>query len=210
MFKKYRTLLVITSLLTLSPILAGILLWKQLPDEIATHFGVGNVANGWSSKPFAVFGLPFFMLFIHLICFFGTANDPKVKNINHKVIRWVLWMIPVLSIVTCLSCYAIALGYQVDIGMIVNLLIGILFIGIGNYMHKIKQNYTVGIKIPWTLHSEENWNRTHRLSSWLWILCGVVLLINSVVKLGCVLGVVIVALVLAPMIYSFALYKKGI
>ena len=57
-----------------------------------------------------------------------------------------------------------------DIGMLINILIGVMFVIMGNYMHKIKQNYSVGIKLPWTLNSEENWNRTHRLGSWLFVI----------------------------------------
>mgnify|MGYP000234840159 CR=1 FL=1 len=69
--------------------------------------------------------------------------------------RAILWMIPILSVVTNLISYAIALGMSVDTGMVVNILLGIMFVIMGNYMHKIKQNYSVGIKLPWTLNSEE-------------------------------------------------------
>ena len=54
MIKKYKTTLIVSSLLILLPMVAGLLLWNRLPDTIATHFGVGNVANGWSGKPFTV------------------------------------------------------------------------------------------------------------------------------------------------------------
>ncbi len=94
--------------------------------------------------------------------------------------------------------------------MIVNIMVGIVFMILGNYMHKVKQNYTVGIKIPWTLDSEENWNRTHRLASWLWILSGVVFLINGILQLGWLLVAILMVSVLVPIVYSFVLYKKGI
>lgn len=210
MMKKYKRSLILTSAIAISPILIGLLMWGRLPDRIAVHFGSGNIANGWGSKPLAVFGIPLFMLALHLLCFFATANDPKRKNVNEQLIKWTLWIIPVLSVVCCVSIYAIAVDIKVDIGMIINLLVGLTFLVSGNYMHKLKQNYTVGIKLPWTLHSEENWNRTHRLASWLWIVCGLCFMGNSIVQNTYLLFPVVLVMILVPIIYSFVLYKKGI
>ena len=68
----------------------------------------------------------------------------------------ILWLVPVVSVITCMSIYGLALGMDIDIGVIVNIMVGIMFIILGNYVHKVKQNYTVGMKLPWTLNSEEN------------------------------------------------------
>lgn len=207
---RYKETLVITSLITVSPMLAGVLLWNRLPEEIATHFGRNNEVNGWSSKPFAVFGLPLFMLAIHLLCSFATMSDPKKKNINDKMFRWILWLIPVLSLITCLTCYGASLGYDVNVSMIIQILVGAVFAVMGNYMHKLKQNYTVGIKLPWTLNSEENWNRTHRGASWLWIVCGILMILNVVLKIDWLMLPVVIVMIAFPVAYSFVLYKKGI
>ena len=109
-----------------------------------------------------------------------------------------------------MSIYALALGMDIDIGMVVNIMVGIMFIVLGNYTHKVKQNYTVGIKLPWTLHSEENWNRTHRMAGWVLIVSGVLFLINSMLLKTEVVLVVVLMAVFMPMIYSFILYRKGI
>lgn len=210
MLKKYKWTLVAACILTLCPIIVGLVLWDRLPDRIPTHFGSNNEPNGWSSKAMAVFGLPLIMLGCELLCAFVTNADPKRRNINQKLMRVVLWIVPLISVITCLSCYAIALGIGVDIGMLINVIIGIVFIIIGNYMHKIKQNYTVGIKLPWTLNSEENWNRTHRVGSWLFILGGIAFLVNGYFKSEWVLVIFIAALLLIPVGYSYLLYKKGI
>lgn len=210
MMKKNKWMIILASLVTISPMFVGLILWNRLPDEIATHFDSANVANGWSSKPVAVFGIPLFLLAMHLLCIGVTMNDPRRKNISEKMFQFIIWIVPAASLICCLSSYAIALGIEVNIGMIVNIMVGIVFMILGNYMHKVKQNYTVGIKIPWTLDSEENWNRTHRLASWLWILSGVVFLINGVLQLGWLLVAILMVSVLVPIVYSFVLYKKGI
>lgn len=209
MMKKYRWTLIAACAVTVCPVIVGLLLWNRLPEEIATHFGSDNVANGWSSKPFAVFGIPLILGALELFLFFVTANDPKRKNIDEKIMRMILWIIPVISLICCLSCYGIALGMAVDIGLIVNIGIGILFVILGNYIHRIKQNYTVGIRLPWTLNSQENWNRTHRMAAWLFIFGGIVFIINGFLQKEWMLGIVLL-IVFIPGIYSYILYRRGI
>ena len=121
-----------------------------------------------------------------------------------------LWLVPVVSVITCMSIYGLALGMDIDIGVIVNIMVGIMFIILGNYVHKVKQNYTVGMKLPWTLNSEENWNRTNRMTGWILILSGLLFLMNSLLLKTEIVFAVILLAILVPMIYSFILYKKGI
>ena len=195
--KEYKMSLISGSILTISPSLAGILLWNRLPEKIATHFDQHNLANGW-------------LLLVHLFCVFFTANDPKRKNINKRIFTMILWLVPVVSVITCMSIYGLALGMDIDIGVIVNIMVGIMFIILGNYVHKVKQNYTVGMKLPWTLNSEENWNRTNRMTGWILILSGLLFLMNSLLLKTEIVFAVILLVILVPMIYSFILYKKGI
>ena len=122
----------------------------------------------------------------------------------------VLWLVPVVSVITCMSIYGLALCMDIDIGVIVNIMVGIMFIILGNYVHKVKQNYTVGMKLPWTLNSEENWNRTNRMTGGILILSGLLFLMNSLLLKTEIVFAVILLVILVPMIYSFILYKKGI
>lgn len=207
--KENRMKIIITSLITLAPILIGVLFWDRLPDQIATHFGQGNVPDGWSSKPMAVFGLPLILVALHLFCIFITLNDPKKKNIGRKILPIIFWMIPIISLLVNSATYGIALGLKIDIELIVSLLLGLLFIIFGNYMSKIRQNYTVGIRLPWTLSSEVNWDKTHRLAGKLWIVGGVLVLFNVFLKwTGFLIGILLV-IVFVPMVYSYALYWKA-
>ena len=158
----------------------------------------------------AVFGIPFLLLLVHLFCVFFTANDPKRKNINRRIFTMVLWLVPVVSVITCMSIYGLALGMDIDIGVIVNIMVGIMFIILGNYVHKVKQNYTVGMKLPWTLNSEENWNRTNRMTGWILILSGLLFLMNSLLLKTEIVFAVILLVILVPMIYSFILFYQKI
>ena len=209
MMKKYKKRIIISSVITLLPILAGLILWNRLPDTIATHFGNDNVANGWSSKPFVVIAMPLLLLGLHLFILFVTMNDPKRKNISEKMFGFLIWFVPVLSVFIFSITYCNALGMNVNIGMAVNIIVGIVFLVIGNYLPKCKQNYTAGIRIPWTLNSTENWNRTHRLAGWLFMLGGILFFLNAFLQWSGMFFVIIV-IALLPEVYSFLLYKKGI
>ncbi len=89
---------------------------------------------------------------------------------------------------------------------------GTALVILGNYLPKIRQSHTMGIKLPWTLQSEENWTRTHRLSGFLWVLCGLVMIPLSLLRLwsGWLFGVLLAVMVLIPAVYSYALHRKGI
>ena len=207
--KKLKPTIILTSIVLILPILIGLILWRQLPDTIATHFGLNNTPNGWSSKTFTVFGIPGILLIAQWFCIFIMLNDPKRKNISNKMLGLVLWIIPVISLIVQIQIYAIALGYSVDVGMITNIVMGLLFVIIGNYLPKCKQSYTVGIRVAWTLSSEENWNRTHRFAGWIWIAGGFLFIANAFLQTEWIM-IIVVIMLLVPMAYSFVLYKKGI
>ena len=116
--------------------------------------GADGEANGWSDKAHAVFFLPCMLAVIHLIAAAVVLADPKRKNIHRKPMMLTLWIVPVISLITNGSTYVIALGADLNMSVFLCLVIGIVFILLGNYMPKLQQNYTVGIKVPWTLNSE--------------------------------------------------------
>ena len=210
MIKKNLRLLVITSLVILLPIVAGVILWNQLPEQIPTHWNAAGEVDGWSGKGFAVFGLPLMMLAFQWICVLGTGADPKKENHADKVVHLVLWMIPVINTVLMTVAYLTALGMEVRIEVILPVVIGLILTIVGNYLPKCKQNYTIGIKIPWTLNSEENWNKTHRFAGRLWTVCGLVIMLTGLLGgFEFFLGIVLV-MVFAPFIYSYLLHRKGV
>ena len=210
MIKKNWKVLAITSIVILLPILAGVILWNQLPEPMPTHWNAAGEVDGWSSKPFAVFGLPLILLAVQWLCTLGTCADPKKNNHPEKILHLVLWIIPVLSVVLHVITYAAALGKEVRMEMVMPVLVGLLFAIIGNYLPKCKQTYTIGIKIPWTLNSEENWNRTHRFAGRLWLVCGLAIMLSGFFGGFWVFLPAALLMVIVPCVYSYVLYRKGV
>lgn len=202
--------------------LAGIYLWNSLPEQMATHFDFNGVANGWSSRGFAVFGLPVFLLGIHLLCAFASkivrkqagfqlVRDKEAagdETVNPKMEAVLLWTCPVVSLICAVSIYPAALGRESDIGMLVQIFVGFLFMAIGNYLPKCRQNRFVGIKLPWTLTDKENWSRTHRLAGAVWVAGGFLLFANAFLKTSWIVIAVIVLAAAVPTGYSYWLYRR--
>ena len=210
MIKKNLKVLIITSIIILLPMVAGLFLWNRLPEQIPFHWNAAGEIDGWASKAVAVFVPSAAMLALQWLCVLVTSTDPKKQNHPEKVKVLVLWLIPLITVFISALMYVSALGGSVRVEMLMPILLGLLFVAIGNYMPKCKQNYTIGIKIPWTLASEENWNRTHRLAGWVWVGGGVVMLLSGFLGIFWLTLVPAIIMVAVPLIYSYILHKKGI
>ena len=210
MIRKNLKLLLITSAVILLPILVGVILWNQLPEQIPSHWNAAGEIDGWSNKAFAVFGMPLILLAFQWLCVLGTSADPKRESHSGKILHLVFWIIPVLSAVLHAVTYAVALGKEVQMEMVMPIMIGLILAIVGNYLPKCKQNYTIGIKIPWTLNSEENWNRTHRFAGRLWVVCGLIIMLTGFFGGFWIFFGIVLLMVLAPFIYSYVLHRKGV
>ena len=213
MFKKYRKTLIITTVITLLPMLAGVILWSRLPEQFPIHFNAAGEVDGWSSKAFGVFGLPLILVAFQWLCGLGSLKmDPKAENLEGKVFGLVLWIIPVMSVVLNALVYCTALGMDMNVQIILPLLVGLMLAIIGNWLPKCKQTYTLGIKLPWTLADETNWNRTHRFAGPIWVACGLLIMLCGLIggAFLWVMPVAFVVMIAAPTVYSYLLFKGKI
>lgn len=207
--KKFKTP-ILTTLVCLLPIVYGMIIWDKLPGEVPTHWNAAGEIDGYSSKAFAVFGLPGILAAANLVCQIAMGADPKKQNYGEKVKTLVVWIVPVMSLIINPICLLAAQGIDVNVEIIIPLMCGIIFLLIGNYLPKCKQNYTMGIKVPWTLNSEENWNRTHRLAGFIWTIGSIIIILTTLLGYPLILFPIVLVMAFVPMIYSYVLYKKGI
>jgi len=212
MIKKNKGKMIISSAIILLPIAIGLILWNTFPDTLAIHFGFNGDADGWAGKNFTVFFLPLFLLAFHWICIGITSLDSKNKNQTPKAQNLVFWIVPCISVFSMTIVYLSTFGIQENsIFSFLFLTIGIGFAIIGNYLPKCRQNYTLGIKIRWTLQSEENWNATHRLGGKVWFIGGVLIMIAALLPYRFSMFIafgILVADVVIPCIYSYTYYRR--
>ena len=207
--KENRKTMILTCLLCLLPMALGLYFYKELPDQMPIHWNAAGEVDGYASKALAVFGFPVFFATLEVLMFFVILNDPKKQNQSNIMRQLGFWSLPAIGMIVYTATIFSGLGYDLPITTIVMILVGVMFIVIGNYMPKAKQNYTIGIKLPWTLDDTENWNKTHRLAGFLWVIGGIVFLIGAFLPGGAVLTLVTaLVMVLVPTGYSYMLYCK--
>ncbi len=205
--KRYKWSLILSTAALLLPVVIGLALWNSLPDVIATHFDFNNVPNGWSPKWVVVFGIPGFLIVIHLLCLWATLRVGGEKK--GVPVALLCWVVPVISLVTEGMVYANALEIAVDIGLAVCLMMGVVFVALGNWLPKCRVNNVFGVRVPWTMNDPDIWARTHRVAGICMVVCG----------LGIITGVLLTpyrlavfclffAAVLVPLVYSYVIYKK--
>ena len=203
-----------TSMAVLAPCLLGLILWNQLPDQMPTHFGMDGSANDWSSKAFAVFGIPLMMLAFHWICLAAMHLDKRnIGNSNEKVLKIVALIFPVISAACAGITYSTALEQDWNLNRLMFIGMGLMFVALGNYLPKCRQNATLGIKLKWTLYNEENWNKTHRFGGKCWVIGGICFFALSFASekwLMAGLVSLMAVFIGAPMLYSWLLYKKQV
>ena len=209
--KKNSWKIIFSSLIVLMPMLAGFILWKELPEQIPTHWICQGEADAWSSKLFAVIGMPVFLLAMHLFCLWATSKDEKNKTQSKIIFNLTMCIVPAVSIFIGALTYSEVLGGTFKATGILSVLLGILFICIGNYMPKCKPNRTIGIRVKWTLENEENWYATHRFGGRVFMLGGLAVLLTVFLP-ETVMSIAFIAVLavstIIPIVYSYVYSKK--
>lgn len=204
MLKKNKDVIFI-ALLCLLPLIYGFFMYDKLPEMLPTHWNFKGEIDGYTSKFSAIVYLPLILFAATLFSGFVTKEDPKNAENKPKIIRLSLIMLPIFSNILVISSMYIALGNKLNITMLIKLFIALIFIILGNYMPKLKRNYTIGIKTPWTLHDDEIWQKTHRLGGKIMILQGLLILVTLLLN-NSYLFFAIICFSLIPLIYSYLLY----
>lgn len=193
------------------PALIGAFFCKALPDQVPTHFGIDGQADGYSSKLFTLIAFPILFVLFQIIALASLEKESVKVAAPAKMRKLYAWIVPALSFIVQGSIYANALGWVKSSPTLVTAFLGIIFIILGNYLPKTHRNHTIGIRIPWTLSDDKNWYKTHRMAGKLWVLGGLLILLESFVQVAMayVIGVAIAIMIIAPMIYSFILSRKA-
>lgn len=195
----------------LLPFVMGGIFYRQLPEQVAVHWNAENQPDNFVHKAFALFAIPAFMLLLNGVAQLLITHDPKKENIRRTkallvVMRWFLVLLPILvqAIVILQALKPDAL----DIGGIVMVFMGLLLAVIGNYLPKCQPNFTMGIRLPWTLADEDNWRRTHRMAGPVWLIGGLLFSLLSVTPFRFAAFIIILFMAIIPGVYSFIVYRR--
>lgn len=208
--KSIKVTVLLTTIICLLPIIIGAIYYKELPKQMAIYFNNAGEADNYMNKNLVIFGLPTLLAVLNLYNQFRLVTEPTKTNYSKVLLGLSQWLIPVISVGAMSYTILVGLGKGFNISNVGAIITGILIIILGNYLPKCHFNYTMGIKLPWTLNSEENWNKTHRLAGFIWVVGGLIILLSALWPTEYVVLAVIGTIVFIPIVYSFLLYRRGI
>lgn len=200
-------------LLIIFSIVSSLYLFQLMPEEIPVHWNFEGQVDRLGDSSSHILIINLVLIGMYLLFIFLPCADPnkkryiEFKKIYHIFKNILLLFMTSIFFLTNLS----AIGYNINISIYVPLFVGILFIIIGNYMAKIKMNWFMGIRTPWTLSSEEVWNKTHRLGGKLFILSGLLIAITGLLPQNYRISVFILAIgliLIGSIGGSYFIYKK--
>ncbi|MAF43551.1 MAG: hypothetical protein CMI54_05210 [Parcubacteria group bacterium] len=192
--------------------IVGSFLYPVLPDKMPTHWNIQGEVDAWSTKNFGVFFFPVITLGIYFLMTLIPLIDPLKRNYPKFHTPYFFFRTLFVFFFVAIYFYTLsaALGTKININYFIFPAISILFILIGLFIPKIKKNYFVGIRTPWTLHSEEVWDKTHQFSGKLFVAAGIIALTSLffpkysfIMVIGPILSASFISI-----IYSYFIFRK--
>ena len=197
MLKKYWKL-ILSSIVIILPTVAALLLkeYVKTAQRYAWHFT-------WI--------MPAILVLFHVLLHFVSESENNTNPQNEKINNLTYWVIPGISVYVSALFLALSLGFEFSVGALVSGILGVTFIVIGNYMPKAVRNRFFGIRVKWTLESNENWAATHRFAAKIWVALGAIILLGAFLPdwvSYILLPVAIIPAAVIPTVYSYVFYKK--
>jgi uncharacterized membrane protein len=194
---------------------AGAWLYTSLPDQIPTHWNIRGEVDGYGGK-WTLFIFPVMMVVMLALFYFLPALSPKQFEVDAFRSTYLFIMTLVIGLFAYMDGVMLYVVHQtvakhatVDLGRAFLAGMFLFFALMGNVIGKVRKNFYIGVRVPWTLASDRVWNDTHRLAAWVWVSAGAIGF--AMIVLGAPIiaafGVLIVSAFI-PVIYSFVHYKS--
>lgn len=194
-------------------LVAGGLLYGHLPEQVPMHWNIRGEVDGYGSRLTGAFAIPLLTLVAYIAMVISPRIDPKKANYAKFTGAYSAFMtVFVLLMLTLYTAVMLfTFGYNIDIGVITQIGIGLLFIVMGNYLTRVRHNYFFGIRNPWTLANESVWRKTHRVGGILFVLAGVLTIasvvtlpeLRFIITISSIIGVSVIS-----MVYSYLVFRK--
>jgi uncharacterized membrane protein len=187
--------------------------YSSLPERIPTHWNLDGEVDGWASRLWGSLLAPLVSAGIWLLLPLLRRVDPRRRNYDRfESTFWLLVnLMVVFFAVIHVMTLGVALGWAIDVTRVVTVIAGLLMAMLGNYMPRLRSNWWMGIRTPWTLESESVWRSTHRLAGFTFVIGGLVTVVAAMLPPRYAFGVSMAAIMLAafiPVIHSYFAYQR--
>ncbi len=201
-------------LLAMLPLVLVAVFYHRLPDEVPMHWGFDGEINRYGSKNELWFMAAIGPLMALLFQFLPRL-DPKKRSYEKFQKYYEAFAVVMTAFIAVIMGIALAESFRpgtLSVGRAISILLGLLFVFIGNMMGKIKPNFFFGVRTPWTISDPDIWNRTHRLSGWLFCGAGVITILAALLlpeaALFAALMVSLLGAALLSILMSYLWYRK--
>lgn len=187
--------------------------YKNFPETVPIHWDINGNVDGWGSALTGAFLIPAITALMYIVLLLVPFIDPKKERYTEFEKPYHIFKNMIVLFVTAIHFMAGAygLGYNIPMDRVILVLVGMLFLVIGNYMGKIKRNWMIGIRTPWSLSNEDVWNKSNRLGGKMFVVGGLIFIINALflrLNMGVITIVVLILIALVPIVYSYFAFKK--
>ncbi len=203
---------IIAFLIILAPFVYLAAVWGQLPDIVPIHWNAQGEIDNYGSKE-SLLLIPILLpLLTYLIFVFAPLIDPK-KRLDSQNNKYQSFKVLLTGLMSVLAVFIIYSAYSaISFGIsTITIIMGMLFLILGNYIKTLKPNYFIGIRTPWTLESENVWRKTHKSASVLWFVGGLAIIISSLILPNHIIFTAFITITIAitvfPILQSYFIYK---
>lgn len=195
-------------------ILVSLILYPFLPPMVPSHWNAAGQIDGYMPKGVNALLAPAVSIAIYLFIRFIVGLGPRLgrqsQRANMNVVNLILVGELLLFLVIQLVIIATALHMAINFLFVLNIVLSVFFIFIGNYLGKLRRNFWAGIRTPWTLASDTVWERTHRLGSWLFVATGLLGLLMTFISSMHVWGMIGVLFIVTVIlfVYSYVIFHN--
>ncbi len=188
-------------------------LWNDLPEKVPLHWNIKGEVNRYGDKIELIFIPILLPLLIYIIFLVVPKIDPKNKlqKMGNKLQTLKFLLTTFMSILALFIIYTAKNESLTNPNYIV-LLIGLLFLILGNYFKTLKANYFIGIRTPWTLENETVWKETHKLGGKMWFIGGLLIVLSSLVlekQTNFTIFIIITAVItIVPVVFSYLKFQN--
>ncbi len=204
----------------IGPVLIGLMIafalavYGRLPEQVPTHFGLSGEPDGWTPRLPGAFLMPLLAAGVYLLLIVLRRIDPRGANYSRFEETWWVFLNVIALLMTALHVLSLgfAIGWPIDMARAVTVTVGLLFVGLGNYMPRLRSNWWMGIRTPWTLESEEVWRETHRVGGWAFVAAGLLVVLAGLLlepgPRAWASGIAFGTAIVIPLVYSYVAYRR--
>jgi uncharacterized membrane protein len=207
-----KTALILSLILIIASFAINYYFYPMMPEKMISHWGIDGGANGYSSRLFGMLIMPIVSVAMLLLFLIIPNIDPLKKNIkkfrqyfDYFILVMMIFMVYINSLVIAAN-----LGVAFDMNIFITPALALLFFGVGVLTSNAKMNWSIGVRTPWTLSSEQVWDKTNKRTGFLFKICGILCLAGLIFPRYTFFFIFFPIMFTAAysFVYSYLLYKR--